>query len=131
MKKIKVLFIQEKKIKNKKKVLTLGDVIEKQIPDTYEIDYISIKENVIKKIGDFQPQILFICQGKAFDILEWVMRIKELFPLIVVFANISDNVKEQQEMIIKLKDAGVYKCYYSTIIIETLIHDMFVALNME
>lgn len=131
MEKIKVLFIQEKKVKNKKKVLTLGDVIEKQIPDTYEIDYISIKENVIKKIGDFQPQILFICQSKAFDILEWVMKIKELFPLIVVLVNISDNVKEQQEMIVKLKDAGVYKCYYSTIIIETLIHDMFVALNME
>lgn len=59
------------------------------------------------------------------------MRIKELFPLVVILANLSDSVKDQQEMILKLKEAGVYKCYYSTLIIDTLIHDMFVALNME
>lgn len=131
MGKIKVLFIQEKKIKNKAKVFTLGDIIEKLVPDTYEIDYISIKENIVEKIDQFKPQIIYIGQSKAFDILELVMRIKELFPLTVILANLSDRVNDQQELIIKLKEAGVYKCYYSTLIIETLVHDMFVALNME
>ncbi len=131
MEKIKVLFIQEKKIKNKAKVVTLGDVIEKQVPGTYEFDYISIKENIIGKIDQFQPQIIYIGQSKAFDIFELVKRIKELFPAAVILASLSDSVKDQQKMIEKLKEAGVYKCYYSTLIIETLVHDMFVALNME
>lgn len=131
MEKIKMLFIQEKKVKNKEKVLLLGDIIEKEVPDTYEIDYISIKENIIGKIDQFQPQIIYIGQSKAFDILELVTRIKERFPGVVILANISDNVSDQQELIIKLKEAGVYKCYYSTLIVETLVHDMFVALNME
>ncbi len=131
MEKIKMLFIQEKKVKNRAKTLLLGDVIEKLVPDTYEIDYISIKENIIGKIDQFQPQIIYIGQSKAFGILELVMRIKELFPWMVILANLSDRVGDQQELIIKLKEAGVYKCYYSTLIVETLVHDMFVALNME
>ncbi len=131
MENIKMLFIQEKKVKNRAKGLLLGDIIEKLVPDTYEIDYISIKENIIGKIDQFQPKIIYIGQSKAFDILELVMRIKELFPQMVILANLSDSVSDQQELIIKLKEAGVYKCYYSTLIVETLIHDMFVALNME
>lgn len=131
MEKIKVLFVQEKQIKNKAKVLTLGDIIEKEVPDTYEIDYISKKEDIIGKIGQFHPQIIIIGQSKSFDILELVMRIKELFPLVVILANLSDSVNEQQKMVIKLKDAGVYKCYSSALSIDTLVHDMFVALNME
>lgn len=95
------------------------------------MDYISIKENIIGKLEQFQPQIIYIGQSKAFDILELVTRIKELFPEMVVIVNLSDNVSDQQELIVKLKEAGVYKCYYSTLIVETLIHDMFVALNME
>lgn len=131
MGKIKILFIQEKKIRNKAKVLTVGDIIEKQVPDTYEINYISIKEDVVGKIEQFQPEIVYIGQSKTFDILEFVKRIKRLFPAMVILVNLSDSVNDQQELIIKLKEAGVYKCYYSTLIIETLIHDMFVALNME
>lgn len=131
MEKIKVLFVQEKQIKNKAKVLTLGDIIEKEVPDTYEIDYISKKEDIIGKIGQFHPQIIIIGQSKSFDILELVMRIKELFPLVVILANLSDSVNEQQKMVIKLKDAGVYKCYSSALSIDTLVNDMFVALNME
>lgn len=131
MGKIKILFIQEKKIRNKAKVLTVGDIIEKQVPDTYEINYISIKEDVVGKIEQFQPEIVYIGQSKTFDILAFVKRIKRLFPAMVILVNLSDSVNDQQELIIKLKEAGVYKCYYSTLIIETLIHDMFVALNME
>ena len=131
MEKIKMLFIQEKKIKKRQKSLLLGDVIEKCVPDTYEMDYISIKENIIGKLEQFEPQIIYIGQSKAFDILELVTRIKELFPEVVVIVNLSDNVSDQQELIVKLKEAGVYKCYYSTLIVETLIHDMFVALNIE
>ena len=43
MEKIRVLFIQEKKIK-KGKIITLGDLIENEVPDTYQVDYVSAKE---------------------------------------------------------------------------------------
>lgn len=131
MEKINILFIQDRKMKKKRNTITLGDMINKQVPDTYEIDYISIKENVIGKIKQFQPQIIYIFQSNAFDILELVTRIKEEFPRVVILTNLSDSVKSPQEMMAELKDAGVYKCYHSTFILETLIHDMFVALNME
>lgn len=131
MKKIKVLFIQEKQIKNRAKVLTLGDLIEKEVPDTYEIDYVSIKENVIEKIDSYRPQIIFASQSKAFDILELVQKIRKLFPMTIILVNLSNLVSEEQEMACRLKEAGAYKCYSSTLSLDTLIHDMFVALNME
>lgn len=43
MEKINILFIQDRKIKKKRNTVTLGDMINKQVPDTYEIDYISVK----------------------------------------------------------------------------------------
>ena len=115
MEKIKVLFIQEKRIKNKEKVVTLGDIIEKEVPDTYEIDYVSIKDNVMGRIKEFSPQILLIAQSKAIDVL----------------VNLSVAADSGQEMMRKLKAAGVYKCYSSILSVDSLIHDMFVSLNME
>lgn len=41
MEKIRVLFIQEKKIK-KGKMITLGDLIENEVPDTYQVELIAL-----------------------------------------------------------------------------------------
>lgn len=131
MEKIKVLFIQEKRIKNKKKVVTLGDIIEKEVPDTYEIDYASIKDNVMGRIKEFSPQILLIAQSKAIDVLGLVKEVKESFPSVVILVNLSVAADSGQEMMRKLKAAGVYKCYSSILSVDSLIHDMFVSLNME
>ena len=131
MEKIKVLFIQEKRIKNKKKVVTLGDIIEKEVPDTYEIDYASIKDNVMGRIKEFSPQILLIAQSKAIDVLGLVKKVKESFPSVVILVNLSVAADSEQEMMRKLKAAGVYKCYSSMLSVDSLIHDMFVSLNME
>ena len=131
MEKIKVLFIQEKRIKNKKKVVTLGDIIEKEVPDTYEIDYASIKDNVMGRIKEFSPQILLIAQSKAIDVLGLVKEVKESFPSVVILVNLSVAADSEQEMMRKLKAAGVYKCYSSMLSVDSLIHDMFVSLNME
>ena len=131
MEKIKVLFIQEKRIKNKEKVVTLGDIIEKEVPDTYEIDYVSIKDNVMGRIKEFSPQILLIAQSKAIDVLGLVKEVKESFPSVVILVNLSVAADSEQEMMRKLKAAGVYKCYSSMLSVDSLIHDMFVSLNME
>ena len=117
MEKIRVLFIQEKKIKNKAKQLLLGDVIESQDPGTYEFDYIGIKENITAKLEQFQPQIIYISMSKKFDLFEMVRKTKERCPQSVLFTLLPDDAKDQQEMTLRLKEAGVYKCYYTTLVV--------------
>ena len=130
MEKIRVLFIHEKRVRKNFPVIV--DVIENEVPDTYEIEDVDIKKNVIGKIEKFQPQIVIIMQSsKAVDVYGLILRIKEQFPQKIIFASLLDNIGEQQKKMQELKDAGVYKCYSSMILIDTLIHDMFVAMNME
>ncbi|MBE6024465.1 MAG: hypothetical protein E7231_14975 [Cellulosilyticum sp.] len=131
MGKIHVLYVQEKKIKNKKKIVTLGSMIDTMVPDTYEMDYTSIKEDIFDKIDQFQPKIVHIFQSNACDIVDLVTNIKQSHPEIIIFVSLSDAVSNPLEMMEELKAAGVYKSYGLTLIMETLIHDMFVALNME
>ena len=131
MDKIKVLYIQEKKNKRKSNNMTLGDVINTMVPDTYEMDYVSAKENIIAKLEAFNPRIIHISQSNAFDILGMVKSIRELMATVVIMVCLSDGVKDPQRLMEELKEAGVYKCYGLTLVIETLIHDMFVSLNME
>lgn len=60
-----------------------------------------------------------------------VRKTKERCPQSVLFTLLPDDAKDQQEMTLRLKEAGVYKCYYTTLVVNTLVHDMYVALNME
>ena len=77
MEKIRVLFIQEKKIK-KGKMITLGDLIENEVPDTYQVDYVSAKENILDKVKTFEPKIIFIAQSIAYDIFSLIKKIMEI-----------------------------------------------------
>lgn len=130
MEKIRLLFIQEKKIK-KGKMLTLGDMIENEVPDTYEIDYVSAKENILDKVKKFDPQIVFIGNSKAYDIFDLINKIKGLDSGIVIFVNIVTDAESEHKTMDKLKEFGVYKCYSSQLSLDSLVHDMFVSLNME
>lgn len=130
MEKIKVLFIQEKEIK-KGKMITLGDLIENEVPDTYEIDYVSAKENILDKVKKFGPQIIFIAQSKAYDIFDLIQKIKAIDSEMVILVNLATAAEAEQKMMNKLKELGVYKCYLSALSVDSLVHDMFVSLNME
>ncbi|MCC8195836.1 MAG: hypothetical protein LIO49_03380 [Ruminococcus sp.] len=129
MPKIKVLFIQEKKVK--KGAISLSDLIENEVPDTYEFDHVSAKEDIIGKVAEFHPQIVFISNSKAYDIFELVQKIKELDSEILILAMVYTNFGSEREMMDKLTEMGVYKCYTSQLSVDSLIHDMFVSLNME
>lgn len=130
MKKINVLFIQEKKIK-KGKMITLGDLIENEVPDTYQMDYVSAKENILEKAQKFKPQIIFISQSAAYDIFGLIKQIKESDPEVVILVNLTTAVESEKKTIEVLKELGVYKCYSSVLSVDSLVHDMFVSLNME
>lgn len=130
MDKIKVLFIQEKKIK-KGKTITLGDLIENEVPDTYEMDYVSAKENILDKVKVFNPQIVFIGYSKAYDIFDLIKKIKEFNFKLVFLATIVTDAENEHKVMAELKELGVYKCYTTELSLDSLIHDMFVSLNME
>lgn len=129
MAKIKVLFIQEKKIK--KGAISLSDLIENEVPDTYEFEHVSAKEDIIGKVAGFHPQIVFVSNSKAYDIFDLVQKIKELDSEIVILAMVYTNLGSEREMMDGLTETGVYKCYTSQLSVDSLIHDMFVSLNME
>ncbi|MCD7785015.1 MAG: hypothetical protein LUH18_05475 [Oscillospiraceae bacterium] len=129
MDKIKVLFIQEKKVK--KGAITISDLIENEVPDTYEFDRVSAKEDIMGKVAELHPQIVFISNGKAYDIFELVRKIKELGSEIVILAMVFTDFGSEREMMDRLTGLGVYKCYTSQLSVDSLIHDMFVSLNME
>ncbi len=129
MPKIKVLFIQEKKVK--KGAISLSDLIENEVLDTYEFGHVSAKGNIMGKVADFHPQIVFISNSKAYDIFELVEKIKEFDSESVILAMVYTNLGSEREMMDKLAEMGVYKCYTSQLSVDSLIHDMFVSLNME
>ena len=129
MTRIKVLFIQEKKFK--KGAITISDLIENEVPDTYEFEHVSAKEDIIGKVSEFHPQIVFISNSKAYDIFELVQKIKDLDSEIVILAMVFTDFGSEREMMDRLTEMGVYKCYTSQLSVDSLIHDMFVSLNME
>ena len=128
--KIKLLFIQEK-IVHKANALTLGDLIEKQAPDTYEMDRVSAKEDILGKVKEFGPQIVMISDCKSYDVFDLIKKIKELDSKIVILVSVLADAGEEHERMERLKEIGVYKCYTSRLSVDSLIHDMFVSLNLE
>lgn len=130
MEKIRVLFVQEKKIK-KGKMITLGDLIENEVPDTYQVDYVSAKENILDKVKGFEPKIIFIAQSTAYDVFSLIKQFKEGNPDVVILVNLTAAVETEQKIIETLMNLGVYKCYSSVLSVDSLVHDMFVSLNME
>ena len=130
MEKIRVLFVQEKKIK-KGKMITLGDLIENEVPDTYQVDYVSAKENILDKVKGFEPKIIFIAQSTAYDVFSLIKQFKEGNPDVVILVNLTAAVEAEQKIIETLMNLGVYKCYSSVLSVDSLVHDMFVSLNME
>ena len=131
MDKIKVMFVSEKQIKKSENTITLGDLINNEVPDTYDIVYACVKDNILERITCEKPQIVFMAQGKGYNLFELVDKIKNLSPQIVIIVSLDASLDNEQEIIEKLSEVGVYKCYSTSFSIDALIHDMFVSMNME
>ena len=127
--KIKVLNIYQKKIKTSRK--TISDLIDTMVPDMYEFTTEYIGTNIIDEIKKLCPQIVFLWQCKSEYMLDLIKKIKEIDPLIAIFVFVPDSVDNEQELIDEYMSAGAYKCLFSTISFDSLIHDMYVALNLE
>jgi DNA-binding NarL/FixJ family response regulator len=131
--KIKVLFTNSQKLAKKRKGISLGDMIERETPEMYEFYYAFGEEDIMKQVSKFKHEIVFISQidKKIDDSIGLLKKIKQLHPRIVVFAILPNTVDDEQETIDRYISCGTYKCLSETIILETLVHDMYVALNLE
>ena len=129
--KIRVLFINSKKTKRRKTTRTIEDLIEIETPDTYEFINEDFGCNIVEQIKEHKPEIIFLNDNKSTNIMELIKKIKATDPSIKVFVIISNVIDDEQELIDKYQKAGVYKCYFSTLVLDTLIHDMYVSLNLE
>ena len=58
--KIKVLSVITEKRRYRLCKLTMNDVIEKEVPDTYEFKVVFKGQNIIEQIEQYRPKIVFL-----------------------------------------------------------------------
>lgn len=129
--KVKVLFMLSKKDNRKTKSKRLGDIIEVEAPDMYDFLYSYGEDEATKLADELHPEILFLSHVEEGNSLEFLKKIKQIHPTMQVFVILSNMLSDEQEAIEKYMAAGAYKCFFSIMNIETLIHDMYVSLNLE
>ena len=131
MEKIKVLLAHTKKVRKNAKVKTIGDIIEMVAPDAYDFYYVHDRSTLLRTVDELRPEIVFLPNQKHFNALELVKEIKSLYPSTAIFVMLSGMEEYEQKTIEDYRAAGAYKCCLATLAIEGLVHDMYVALNLE
>jgi len=132
--KIKVLITGKKrsiKQKTPKGSMGLKDVIEREIPDMYEFISGDGEDAIEQEISRHCPEIVLITQIEPMDGLNLLIKAKQLNPATAVFILIFGIIDDEQEAIDEYMAAGAYKCFLPPLMIESLVHDMYVALNLE
>lgn len=128
MQKIKLLSIGNKKLKPVDKD-NWEKLIERYAPDLYEYSYAIGDKEAIKQVADLKPEIIMITNDMK-DSLGLVEKIKQINPAGAVFV-VLGFVDDEQEASDAFKERGAYKCYSAPLSVDTLTHDMYVALNLE
>ena len=105
-------------------------LIEKYAPDMYDFLTSIGESDTIKQVAKFQAEIVIIFNEKSVSTLDLLKEIKQTHPLVPVLIILSMK-DDEQAVIDEFMACGAYKCYPQPMIIDTIIHDMFVALNME
>jgi len=124
---IKLFSIGMKKMKANE-VKDWNELIEEYAPGMYDTINVVGEEESIKQIAKLRPEIILL-SDKIKDGISLLMKIKQIHPQVVIFIFLS--MVGEQEVIDKYMAHGVYKCYEPPIVMDTLVHDMYVALNME
>jgi DNA-binding NarL/FixJ family response regulator len=125
---IKFLSIGNKKLKSEE-AKNWSKLIERYAPDMYDIINVAGEEEAINQVVQLRPEIIMI-STKMKNALGLLIKIKQIHPTAVVFIMLG-MVDDEQEAIDEFKVHGAYKCYTVPLVMDTLVHDMYVALNME
>lgn len=131
--KIKLLSVGKKKAKSEN-LKSWERTVEMYAPGMYELLYSAGEKDTLKQVKEFNPEIVLILpsilQGDLLDSVQLIKDIKQLSPKTTVFVNLG-MVYDEQEAIDEFMSCGAYKCYVSPVVMDTLFHDMYVALNLE
>lgn len=134
--KIKVLTINTKKKRKKSKIsngsgMNLGDFIEEHAPGMYSFSEVYASD-AIDEVEALRPEIIWIVQDASMDCSELIKGIKSIHPAAAIFVMLFGVIDDEQEVMNTYSALGVYKCYFlPPLVIDTLAHDMYVALNLE
>lgn len=131
--KIKLMSIGRKRIKKGNS----GDwenTVERYAPGMYESLYCAGEKESIKKVKELHPEIVLILpsilQGNLVKGIKLTKEIKQVHPQTTVFV-VCGVVDDEQEAYEAFVASGAYKCYFSPVSMDSLFHDMYVALNIE
>lgn len=131
--KIKILSVgnAKKEVKKPKGSLTVQDYIEQLAPGMYTFSKVYV-EDAIEVVDTLRPEIIWIHQEVSMDCSELVKEIKRIHPAAVIFMMFVGVVDDEQEVMNTYLALGAYKCYFiPPMMLDTLVHDMYVALNLE
>ena len=132
---IKVLSISTKKkarkIKKSENSVSLGEFIERYAPGMYTF-HDAYACDAIEAVETLRPEIIWINQEASKDYTNLVKEIKRAHPTVAIFMLLHGACDDEQEVMNAYSSCGAYKCcFLPPVIIDTLVHDMYVALNLE
>jgi len=131
--KIKLLSVGKKKPKTEN-LKNWEKTVERYAPDMYELLYSAGEKDTLKKLDEFHPEIVLllpsILQNNLADGLRFLKEMLQLHPTAAVFVNLG-MIDDEQEAIDAFMACGAYKCYTAPVVMDSLFHDMYVALNIE
>jgi len=134
--KVKILSINTKKKGRKSKTSnesgkSMGDYMEELAPGMYSFSEVYACD-AIKEVETLRPEIIWILQDALMDSSGLVKEIKSIHPAVAIFVMLFGVADDEQELMKKYSDLGAYKCYFlQPLVLDTLAHDMYVALNLE
>jgi len=127
-KKVKLLFIANRKMKKDDEKNT-RKLFEEYAPGLYDIfTSVGAKES-IEQVILHHPEII-VLNDNVKGAQELLKKIKQIHPKATVFVFVS-IVEDEQRVIDEYTACGAYKCYMPPIVMDSLVHDMYVALNLE
>lgn len=132
--KIKILSVGKAKKEVKKPPkgsFSVQDYIEQADPGMYTFSKAYI-EDTIERVEALRPEIIWIHQEQPMDCSDLVKEIKRIHPAAVIFMMLIGVYEDEQEVMDTYTALGAYKCYFiPPMMLDTLVHDMHVALNLE
>ena len=126
--KFKILSVGAKKM-NRNDERNWSALVDQYVPDMYTNFFSVGVDDTLKQVICLRPEIVLL-SARLRDPLSLLKRIKQIHATTVIFV-LLNMVDEDQETIDEFMSAGAYKCYLPPIIIDSLAHDMHVALNLE
>ncbi len=131
--KIKLMSIGKKKQKVEN-LKSWSKTVERYAPDRYDLLAGAGEKDSLKKVEEFQPEIVLLLSvaedGNLKNGLRLVKEIKRLSPRTEIFV-VFDMLDDEEEVFDEYAGGGAYKCYTSPASMDALFHDMYVALNKE